>query len=357
MIEPVFVDRRLRVLMIGSGRRAQNNFLPALRCLSDTLEIAGLHSRTAERLRPVAERLGVMAFTRLDEVDFSSIDVVAISVPTSQNASVLRSLVSHAARLTVVIDTPIASTRGELKSIAPLLAKFRRVLVTEDYMNFPSFALMRQAVNNSVIGDLVGITLYNVGFQYHGLALIRSFCGFQRVRSTWVRKVGTFSSVIGYSFKGDYGAILVGPYRKNTTGGITIEGSKGILTEFPGDQNFGSTRGRAVYTLKAHRAESGMISGYSLDGLDGNYSLELPELLSMAEMDFPDKSDLNLLRGCGLIKVFRALNEPENINNFYGPENAYYDSFIPRLVQRGLLPFDPLVWLGSDVVSLARKLI
>lgn len=322
--------------------------------MKSALEIAGVHSRTPERLFPVAELWNVPAFDRFEEISFDHIDVVAISVPTAQNASVLQRLLPHASRVSIVIDTPTIWARREISSTFPLLSKFKRVLITEDYMNFPSFALLRRAVHGGLIGKLRGTTLYNIGFMYHGLALIRSFAGFTPARRTWSKNVGSFSKIDGYCFHDGYQAIVVGPYRRHTTGGITIEGSTGILTDFPGDEGFGAAGGRPVYSLATHRGLDGFISGFSIEGADGRYAIDLPDILSMAAMQFPDKSDLNLLRGCGLIEVFKALFEPGNINNAYGPENAFYDSFVPRLASKGVLPVDPFVWFGSDVGRMLR---
>jgi len=147
-----------RVLVVGAGRRVQNNFLPVLRALHDRFTVLGVHARTAARLQPVADRWGVPAVASLDGPELQAADTVALSVPTPQNAVVLRALLPHAARLSVVIDTPIAWTLQELAAAAPLLARFRRVMVTEDYMNFPAFALLRQAVTQGLIGQPTALT-------------------------------------------------------------------------------------------------------------------------------------------------------------------------------------------------------
>jgi hypothetical protein len=344
---------RLRVLIVGAGRRVENNFLPALACLRDRFDVVGIHARTAERLLPLAERWSVRAYADLAQIDFTTIDVVAISVPTAQNAVVLNALLPHAANLQLVVDTPVVWNRGELRDICPLLRKFQRILVTEDYMNFPTFALIRRAAADGLIGQVSGVTLTNIGYLYHGLALIRSFCEFKRARSLWRRAVGNFGEVVGFNFPGKFRAIVVGPYRSHTTGGITVDGSKGLLTDFSRDASMGI--GRPVYTLKIDRTEQGWVRRISLDGATDAYAVDLPEIGAMAAMDFPDKSDLNLLRGCGLMKVFQALYQPENINNAYGIDNAIYDSFMGRWAKAGKFTFDPFTWFGSDLAAAIGK--
>jgi hypothetical protein len=222
-------------------------------------------------------------------------------------------------------------------------------------MNLPPFALMRRAVQDGLIGKLRGLTLYNSGFLYHGLALIRSFDGFKRPHTTWHRKVGSFSKIVGYSFAGGYRAIVVGPHRSRYTSGlINIEGSMGVITDFSGDSEFVASNGRPIYTLTSQRAEDGLLTGFTLEGADHKYTVDLPEIRCMACMDFPDKSDLNLLKNCGIAEIFRALDEPSNLNNAYGPANMTYDAFAARLAGRGFLPLDPFVWFGSDVINVFR---
>lgn len=324
--------------------------------MTDTMIIIGLHSRTPERLLAVASRWNVPAFPSLEEIDFDNVDVVAISVQTEQNPVVLKRLEPFASRLSLIIDTPISWTRSELAACYPMLQKFKRVLVAEDYMNFPSFALLRRAVLDGLIGKLHGVALNNIGFLYHGLALIRSFVGFERAKGTWARTAGC-SDIVGYSFDNGYKAIVVGPYRRHSTGGITIEGEKGVLTDFSGDRALGIGGNRPVYSLTSHRASDGLLIGYSIEGDDSaDYRVNLPAIRTMADMDIADKSDLNLLRGCGLMHVFRALHEPANLNNAYGASNAVYDSFLPRIAARGVLPIDPLVWFHSDIVTLLRMI-
>jgi hypothetical protein len=227
--------------------------------------------------------------------------------------------------------------------------------VAEDYMNFPPFALLRKALNDGLLGTLHGLTLYNTGFQYHGMALIRSFNGFRFLRRTWNRKAGTFSRIVGYSFADGYRAIVVGPYRSRYVSGIiTLEGSRAIVTDFAGDSTFGFSGNRPVYTLTAQRAKDNCLTGFSLDGAGSEYSVELPEIRTMMAMDFADKSDLNLLKNSALLTILRALDEPGNINNSYGIDHMIYDVFVPKLALRGFLPFDPFLWLGSNVVSVLR---
>jgi predicted dehydrogenase len=337
---------RRRVLIVGAGRRVQNNFLPALRCLEERFEIRGIHSRTPQRLRSVAGRWGIEAVEDLATVDLSAIDIVAISVPTSQNAVVLRQLLAHAPNLHVVIDTPIAWSAEEKSEIEPLLDAFARVTVTEDYMNFPQFGLVREAARMGLIGRVRSLTLYNIGYLYHGLALIRSFCGFRPVRYSTRQRLGSFGAVVSYHFADEFTATVIGPYRRHTAGGLVLEGTDGIITEFPADGSPGAGD-RPVYQLKPVHARDG-IETFGIAFPDRELVTAPPHLAAMREMDFEDKSDLNLLRGCGLIDVFLSVAGVHNINRSYGPRNAFYDSFASRRAEQGETALDPFGLLPHE---------
>jgi hypothetical protein len=349
------LERRRQVLVIGAGRRVQNNFLPAFRVLGDSFEVVGVHARTAERLLPVARLWDVPAILRLSDVDLSGVDMVAVSVPTSQNAAVLASLATRGSHLCIVIDTPIAANRRELAATWPLLRRFAGVTVTEDYMNKPHFGLVRQAVGDGVIGRPLGAALYNIGYQYHGLALLRSLIGFPRVRRVRRVALGGFSRIVTYSFANGFRASIVGPYRRRRTGGIVVEGTAGLITEVAEDINFGRMAGRDLYHLSPLRTD-GELTGYMLAGGQRHYRADLPEMAAMRAMPIADKSDLNLLRGCGLISVLRSTIGVPDVNSAYGADNALYDSFVSRLAERGLLPVDPLTWFGGNVMALIRAM-
>jgi hypothetical protein len=326
-------EARRRILLVGAGRRVQNNFLPSLACLKDRFEIVGIHSRTPSRLAPVANQWGVPAVERLEDFDLSGIDAVAVSVPTAQNGPVLARLAARAETLDLVIDTPIAWNTAEISNCAPFLETFKSVTVAEDYMNFPRFALARQVVRQGLIGELLSLTLNNIGYLYHGLALIRSFVGFDRPTATWRRALGGHAAAVGYEFEGGFSAVVVGPYRRHAAGGLFVEGRTGIITEFPVDRDI-SARGKRVFVLSP-MIKDGALAGFECRGDDRYFALDLPDVRRMRQMSIADKSDLNLERGAGLITVLNALTDTHNLNHAYGADDAFHDSLVSQRADRG----------------------
>ena len=336
----------LRVLLVGAGRRVQNNYLPILRYLDDQFDVRGIHSRTQERLNDVARRWDVPAVPSLATVEPGAFDVVAISVPTSQNANVLRQLLSQAADLHLVIDTPVVANPKEHREIAPLLNRFKSVTVTEDYMNFPPFTLLRQFAAAGHIGPIRSLVLNQIGFLYHGLALIRSFVGFGPVLNATRHPIGGDAWVVSYEFRDEFRASVIGPYRRHTAGGLTLEGTHGIVTEFAADLDAAK---KPAFLLRP--SIDGALSGYEIVGTDFRRSVDLPAIRALRAMAFEDKSDLNLLRSCGLGDVFRSIAHERNLNNLYGVANAFYDGFVSRRATAGIEPLDPLNIFRSPAAS------
>jgi hypothetical protein len=335
-----------RVLIVGAGRRVQNNFLPVLTC-DDEFEIVGIHARRKEPLDEVCARWGVKPVYDLEGFDFRGIDVVAISIPTNANAKILGLLAKAAPHVTIVIDTPIAWNLGELRKIYPLSKKFAAFVVTEDYMNFPTFALMRDAVQDGLIGSVQAVELRNIGYLYHGLALIRSFAGFRR--PVFARASGTRAGKTAhYRFASGMTAFVEGPYRQ-MDGSITVRGSQGVISD---TQELGVIE--PDYILSLERDSDGRLCGAAIHhaGAPDRVVLrrDFPLIKQMAQLDFADKSDLNLLRGCGLHQVFRSILHPDKINSGYGPGSAFYDGFISRLAERGIFRFDPFAAVGVNIV-------
>ncbi len=333
---------RKRVLIIGAGRRGQNSYLPTFSCLADLYEICGLHSRTPSRVVPIARKWNVPAIERLSDIDLSTVDLAVISVPTGQNGAVLQALLPYAGNLRVLIDTPIASNRQELSVIRPLLERFRNVTVAEDHMNFPFHALAREAAIQGIIGRPSSLSLFNIGYLYHGLSIIRALTGFAPATSSWNRSLGTHAKVVGYGFADGFSAAMIGPYRRQEkVAGLVLEGSAGIISESRMDANY-IGHNRKMYVLEPVRAE-GQLTGYKITGQNYKLVRDLPYLSNLRAMDFPDKSEINLVQNCGLIDVILSVFHESNINRGYGYKNGLYDSFASQRADSGYHKLDELL--------------
>jgi hypothetical protein len=334
----------IRIGLIGTGRRGQGNFLPALSCLRDRFAVAWVHSRTAERLRKVASAWNVEPLVQLDDITLAGVEAVAVSVPTDQNIPVLKVLEPHAERLTVIIDTPVTQSVRDALACARLLAKFKSVIVAEDDMNFPEFELARRAVASGLIGRVSHVILNGLGYRHHGMALLRSFADFAPVRSTRRRGLGGEATAIDYHFRGGLTGCVVGPYRRDS-GDFRIEGESGIIVGTAGGQ-VADTPDGFTHVMQFNRVD-GLLTSVSL----ASHEIALPEIAALLGLPFADKSEINLRRSFGLMQVLRSLHE-DNLNRRYGFRNALYDSLMSRAADKIPLLFDPTTYAGTNAFAL-----
>jgi hypothetical protein len=347
-------EARARVLIIGAGFRAANNFLPALRLCAESFEVVGILARSTERSEPLGKLWDVPVYRSLAEVDPRGVDTVAVTVPTNQNAAVLSALLAWNKDVSLTIDTPIAWNFGEYRALLPLLLRFKAVVVAEDFMNFPQFELARTAVRSGLCGRVRSVTLFNTGYRYHGLALLRSFTDFAPVLTSWRFQLGGYSSVVAFRFSGGMVGYIVGPYRQVVTGGILVEGDSAIVTQAAEDVQFTTLGSRKLYHL-ASSSEPGREDAFVLEGSD--LRLATPEFSAMSAMPFEDRTPLNVYKNVGLTRIFRSLIVPDALNRPYGFQNALYDSFASRFAFGGRLRFDPLARVGSNFMALPRLAI
>ena len=319
--------------------------------MRDSFSVIGLLAKSRTRSEALGALWNVPVYDSLSEIDPSTVDIVAVTVPTPQNRGVLEAVLGWNHRVSLAIDTPIAQTFDEYRGLQPLLRRFKAVVVAEDFMNLPHFELALRASRDGLLGKILSVTLFNTGYRYHGLALLRSFADLAVVAGSKRTRLGSYSSVLSYRFSGGMRGHIVGPYRQGTTGGIVVEGDRGIITQAAEDAQFADVGKRLVYQL-AQTPAVGLPKAFVLE--NSNYRLDLPEVEAMSGMPFDDRSQLNVLKNIGLTRIFRSLLANDRLNSAYGFENGLYDSFASRLALKGALPFDPLVLAGKDFMSLPK---
>ncbi len=295
------------VLLIGSGSRIENNFIPAFKCLTEVYSLAGVYSRKPENIRRISEAYSIPPVLDLKEVDWDSIQLVVISITTKNVGQVLRQIATYAPKLSLLIDTPVLS-RFDPRAIG-VLRSFRSVRVAEDFASFPQYELMRKAVHSGLIGRPREVCMFHSGYKYHAVALARSIFGGDKPYMVRTKRYGSIFQIRDLRFKGGRRALISEPYFKGA-GYIIIDGEKGAIQDFASPLN----GGKPTYHL-VRREEGGALVGFSLMDPSGkeHCSYAPPYLTLLRGMEIPNNSEFNLLKTCGLIEVIRSFEE-DNIN-------------------------------------------
>ncbi len=315
---------KAKVLLIGSGNRIQNNFLPALQCVSDHFEISGIYSKTSSNAQAVAEKWGIRAVEDLESVDFNAIDVVMISISTHAVPSILKQLQPHGKNLHLLLDTPVMDGVHNALNLK-LLRVFKNVQVAEDFMNFPQFSLIRSLISKQCAGDVRSVRLEHTGYRYHGIALAKSLLGFPRIKNyTRIRpKTGLHEHHI--SFNNQTSAIIVQPYQR-LDGRVIVEGNKANIIYEPGYQ-FSDTDADSPHFFVTHGKDKHDGSDILQVWHKGNVDIHKLGYFSMLKglvTDY-DKSSFNLYKTEGLIHVMHAFKET-NMNSHYTYLDCYRDN-------------------------------
>ena len=313
-------------LIIGSGNRIKTNYLPALSCVKEHFEITGVHSRTEAKRNAVAQKWGIPSIEKLEQVDFSKVDLVILSITLKNNKQVLQKLAPYSSNLILIIDTPVLPL-NDLDAVK-VLNKFKKVIVTEDFMNFPQFDLMREFVKKGFLGKLQKIILEQSGYRYHGLALIRSFSNFEKIVYSQIVSSSQQDVNINYKFKNGLLGCVKEPY-KRLDGAITLVGDQGILaTEEKRIEN-----GLSLYRLK-EIWEQENFQGFKIEGENVNLSSQVRFYDSIKSMpNNENNSHFNVLKTCGLIQVFQSLLEL-NTHSKYTVLDGLYDNSITSLARK-----------------------
>jgi len=329
-VTPGVPNRRLRALVVGSGYRVRNAFLPALSCLDSHIEVVGIHSRTHANARKAGQRWGIEAIENLAALRPGDIDVALVSVTVTNNVAVLKAIAHLAPGAALVIDTPAVGRIDDLGRLAQF-RRWERIRVGEDFMNMPQFRLVGELIASGILGDVSRISMSRMGYRYHALALLRSWLGLATPSSARSRR--TRAGVdIEYRFPGGKVGEVREPYQQ-AQGSFSVAGTQALVTGHPmgfqpaDDGTAGSApggQGLPCGRLTRIEGDNGL-TGFRIDGLATPVEVSVPRLAALRAMGLEDDSEFNLLRINGLCDVISSLWDADPLNDRYRLEDAMTD--------------------------------
>jgi hypothetical protein len=337
---PRMPTRRLRALVIGSGYRVRNAFLPALACLDSQIEVVGIHSRDTAHARGAGQQWGIEAIEDLRLLRPGDVDMVLVSVTVTNNLSVLRAIAHLAPGAALVIDTPGLGRVADLWHLA-LYRRWAQIRVAEDFMNLPQFRLVGNAIEAGLLGEIARLHMTQFGYRYHALALLRSWLDFRSPSFARSRRAPEAGVDIEYRFGGGAIGEVAEPYRK-AEGSFSAVGSRATVTGHPMGYDLPyleasdttpaqqpPTSGRLVRV-----EDTSGLTGFQIVGLGDPIETAIPNLARLRVMGLEDDCEFNLLRVDGLSKVISSLWEPDPVNSRYRLEDAIADLLVSAAARR-----------------------
>ena len=169
---------RLRIGIVGAGKRVSYLYCPLVRLMQDDVELAGVYSRRIDSARAVGEKYGVPFFDDLDRfVESVRPDLLIVSVTNRANGEVGRAVARYG--IPMLLETPIAADIVDADAIiATCQEKKVPVEVAEQYYRRPMERIKTEIIRAGHFGTVS--VAYNdyLGHAYHGISIIRSYIGF-----------------------------------------------------------------------------------------------------------------------------------------------------------------------------------
>lgn len=165
---------KLRIALVGAGRRGAGAHLPVIRKLDDVYELAAICDKDEETAGRLAGELGVPFYTSVrDLVRHERIDVADVVVPVDAHHAVALYLMEHG--IHVIVETPIAPTLALADMmIAGAKRSGVKLEVAENYYRAPSERFKAKVIDAGLIGDVSRI--YRIFYEgsYHGMNVLRT---------------------------------------------------------------------------------------------------------------------------------------------------------------------------------------
>jgi len=169
---------KLRIAMVGAGRRGAGGWLPIIDAFQNQLELVAVCNTGNPRGEEAANKYDTPWYTNVEQMlDKAKPDIVAIAVNPARTYEVAMPTLERG--ISLVTETPIAA---QLEQADAMIAKAKetgaKLEVAENLYRVPQERLKRKMILESVFGQVWRSQNDNRTHNYHAVSLIRSYIGF-----------------------------------------------------------------------------------------------------------------------------------------------------------------------------------
>ena len=170
-------NERIRIALIGAGKRGRNVRLPAIRMMSDRFELAAVCDMDERAAGRVAAECGVPAYTRVqDLVAGERLDAAAISTPGDSHHAIGAYLAERG--IDIIVETPMAATLPLCDVLIEAVERNGvKLEVAEQYCRDPLHLMKRRIVEQGLIGDVLRVFALFQTDGCHIVSSLRMFLG------------------------------------------------------------------------------------------------------------------------------------------------------------------------------------
>ena len=167
------MTRKLKLALIGLGRRGRGGHLPIYPKLKDVFEFVAVCDKEEEVLREVAAEYGVNTYTSVrDLVAGEELDVVDVVVPGEAHHPICCYLAENG--INIIVETPVAVTRPMTDMMIEAAERNNvKLEVAENYHRVPMARFQAKVIDSGIIGEVGRI--YRIFYEggYHGMSMLR----------------------------------------------------------------------------------------------------------------------------------------------------------------------------------------
>ena len=167
------MPRKLKLALIGLGRRGRGGHLPIYPKLNDVFEFVAVCDKEEEVLREVAAEYGVNTYTSVrDLVAGEELDIVDVVVPGEAHHPICCYLAENG--INIIVETPVAVTRPMTDMMIEAAKRNNvKLEVAENYHRVPMARFQAKVIDSGIIGEVGRI--YRIFYEggYHGMSMLR----------------------------------------------------------------------------------------------------------------------------------------------------------------------------------------
>lgn len=169
---------RLKIAMVGAGRRAAGGWLPVLDAFDDQLKLVAVCNTGNPRGEEAASKYHTRWYTNIEQMlDKEKPDLVAIAVNPVNTFDVAMPILERG--ISLVTETPIAAKLDQADAmIAKAQETGAKLEVAENLYRVPRERLKRKMIIEGAFGQVWRAQNDNRTHNYHAVSLIRSYIGF-----------------------------------------------------------------------------------------------------------------------------------------------------------------------------------
>jgi choline dehydrogenase-like flavoprotein/predicted dehydrogenase len=168
---------RLKVGLIGAGKRIYELYLPTLQQLSQHYEVVGVTSRSLESSQRLESKTGIRSFRDAQHlVEQKRPGLLVVAISDTGNEAAIAQLLDLG--VPILSETPLAWSAAGVRGLIGKAAANKVMLgVAEQFPFLPLEQFRRQLIDLGVFGSIYAAFNDFHSYSYHGIAQLRRYLG------------------------------------------------------------------------------------------------------------------------------------------------------------------------------------